>query len=66
MAKGVLCSLFIRCFGELLLRMGNGIMDSPGHSGTLSLCPFPPFYCFSFQIRDCTSSFHMKEFSLFK
>ena len=39
-----------------------------------ALGPHSPFalslqfstYCFSFQICDCTNSFHMKEFSLFK
>lgn len=28
-AKGVLCSLFRRDMGNLLLRMGNGIVNSP-------------------------------------
>lgn len=55
-------------FGKLLPWMGNGIMDSAGHGGTLTLCPSLRITtcCFSFQICDCTSSFHMKEFSLFK
>lgn len=67
MAKGGMCSCSYIIWGTLLPWMGNGIMvHRPWWHSPLALSLQSSTYCFSFQICDCTNSFHMKEFSLFK
>lgn len=68
MAEGVMCSLFVHYFGEAFALDGkwnHGFTRLVAHS-PLALSLRSSTYCFSFQICDCTNSFHMKEFSLFK